>query len=117
MSLLIRSFVEQEIDLDFSTVAGLEKVRLFPPGGSEDPLALYMPSAAIKSVFEHRRALKMKFPELATNNISELPNEVQFRHAVPEVIRRIVSSMQKGVSLQELESRQWLDTAAWKFEY
>jgi gluconate kinase len=54
-------------------------------------------------------------PRLATNNISELPDDVQFRHAVSAVIRKIVSKMGEGVPLEEMERCKWLDTSAWKF--
>jgi hypothetical protein len=115
-SLLVRSFVEQEIDLGFSNVTGLEKVRLHPPGYGNDPIAIFMRPDKIQAIWDHERALRERYPRLATNNISELPNELQFRHAVPAVVRRILSEMEKGIPLEKMEQCKWLDMSAWKFE-
>jgi hypothetical protein len=114
-SLLVRSFVEQEIDPNFWIVTGMEKIRLHPPGYGDDPLVVFVPPADIQAIWDHQQNLKERYPELATDNIGELPNEVQFRRAVPAVIGGILSRMEKGVPLEEMERRKWLDTSAWKF--
>ena len=48
---------------------------------------------------------------------NELPNDVRFRHAVPRVIREIVSEIGRGVLLEELERRKWLEISAWNFRF
>jgi hypothetical protein len=114
--LLVRSFVEQGIDPNLSNVTGLEKIRLHPPGyGAESSLAVFLPAAGIQAIWEHRKNLKQRYPELKTDNISELPNDIQFRHALPAIIREIVFKMQEGMPLEEVERRNWFDMSAWKF--
>ena len=116
--LLVRSFVEQQIDPKRGIVTGLEKIRLHRPGdipgyGDVLPLAVYMPSADILAIMEHKGKLKQQYPRLATDNISELPKDVQFQRAVPAVIREIIE--EDGVPLEEMERRNWFDMSAWKF--
>jgi hypothetical protein len=113
--LLIRSFVEQGIDPKLSYVTGLEKIRLYPPGYEDDPLAVFVPPADIHAIWKHQQKLNRKYPELATNNISEMPDRIQFRHAVPAVIRKIVWDMEEGLPLDEIGRRKWFDMSAWKF--
>jgi hypothetical protein len=106
--LLVRSFVEQELDPHFSNVTGLEKIRLYPPDSSdEQSVAVFMPGADIVSVWDHWRQLKEQYPRLSTDNIDELPKPIKFRYAVPAVIRTIVSKLEEGVPLKEIERRQW----------
>lgn len=115
--LLVRSYVEQAIDRDHGTVTGLEKFRIYPPGGGEEdlPVAVFVPASAIHEIETHRRNLKDRFPNLDTNNVSELPKQVQFQYAVPALIRKVLQKMQEnGVRLDELERRRWLDTAVWR---
>lgn len=112
--LLVRSFVEQEIDAKLGNVTGLEKIRLLPPKYGESPIAVFMPPADIVAILNHQAAKKVQFPKLATDIVSELPNNVQFRYAVPAVVRKIVSKMAEGVPLEEMERHNWLDTSAWK---
>jgi hypothetical protein len=114
-ALLVRSFVEQGVNPDRLIVTGLEKIRLHPPGYGDDPLAVFLPPANIQAIFDHQRNLRERYPRFATNNVSELPDDVQFRHAVPAVIRKIVSKMGEKVPLEEMERDKWLDTSAWKF--
>lgn len=97
-------------------MTGLEKVRLNPPGYGNDPIAIFMRADEIQAIWDHGRALRERYPGLATNNIRELPNDLKFRHAVPAVIRRILSEMEKGIPLGKIEKRKWLDMSAWKFE-
>jgi hypothetical protein len=113
--LLVRSFVEQGIDPNLSTVTGLEKVRLYPPGAVDDPLAIFMPAADIHAIWDHQRNLNERYPKLATDNIGELPKDVQFRHAVPAVIRKIASNVEEGVPLEEMLRRKWFEMLKWKF--
>jgi hypothetical protein len=113
--LLIRSFVEQRIDPNLGVVTGLEKIRLRPPGSLDYSLALFLEGADIETIWKHQATQKKRFPMLATDNISELPNDVQFRLAVPAVIRKIVWEMEEGISLTEIERRNWLDMSVWKF--
>jgi hypothetical protein len=84
-SLLVRSFVEQEINPDFSDVTGLENIRLHPPGQDGDPIAIFIRPGGTQSIWDHERAQRERYPRLVVNNISELPNDLQFRHAVPAV--------------------------------
>jgi hypothetical protein len=125
--LFVRSFVEQQIDPDLGIMRGvepLEKIWLHPPGYVHAPgylenlsLSLCMPPADIQAIFDHWRSLTQRYPEPPTNNINELPNDVRFRHAVPRVIREIVSEMGRGVPLEELERRKWLDISVWNFRF
>lgn len=113
--LLVRSFVEQELDPRFSNVTGLEKLRLHPPKSNDEQRVLvFMTGADIQSVWDHRLQLKKKYPRLSTDNVEELPGPIKFRYAVPAIIRTIMSELEKGVSLKEIERRQWLDFFAWR---
>jgi hypothetical protein len=116
--LLVRSFVEQQIDPNFSDVTGLEKIRLHAPGyGDDSPLAVFMPPAEIMAIMNHQRDLNRQYPRLKTDNIGEMPADVQFRRAVPAVIREIMDKIQQGIPLEELERRKWFDMFAWKFTF
>jgi hypothetical protein len=115
-SLLVRSFVEQEINPDFSDVTGLENIRLHPPGQDGDPIAIFIRPGGTQSIWDHERAQRERYPRLVVNNISELPNDLQFRHAVPAVVRRILSRMENGIPLEKMEQRKWLDMSAWTLE-
>jgi hypothetical protein len=112
----VRSLVEQGIDPNLAIVTGLEKIRLRPPGYGDDlSVAAFMPAADIQTILNHQIALKRRYPKLAANNISDLPKDVQFRRAVPAVIRKIVAKMEEGVTLEEMERDKWLDMSGWKF--
>lgn len=115
--LFVRSFIEQELDPNFSTVTGLEKIRIFPPGTvPEDRIAVFMPSSDIYSIMQHRMELQAKHPKLKTNNVSELPKPVQFKWAMPALVRAWISALDGGRSVDELERAGWLDSAGWRFE-
>ncbi len=116
--LFVRSFVEQELDLNFSSVIDLEKIRIFPPGTApEDRVAVFMPPSDIRSIMQHRNELQGRFPELKTNNVSELPNPVQFKWAMPALVRQWIIALESGRSADELERAGWFDTERWRFEY
>lgn len=116
-SLLVRSYVEQELDMQFSTVTGFEKIRIFPPGLPPDErVAVFMPPVDLAAVMQHRMELREKYPNLHSNNVSELPNPVQFKWAMPALVRRWVKALDSGRSAEELERARWFDTAAWRFE-
>lgn len=116
--LFVRSFVEQELDPNFSTVTGLEKIRLFPPGTApEDRIAVFMPPSDIYSIMQHQNKLRCRYPELKTDNVSELPEAVQFKWAMPALVRAWLSALESGRSAEELERASWFDSTAWRFEY
>jgi hypothetical protein len=115
--LLVRSFVEQSINPDLWDVTGLEKITLHPPVyGEMDPLPVFMPPADIEAIFAHQRKLGERWPGDAANNVRDLPDDIQFRHALPAVIRKILAKIREGVPLGEMERNKWLDPGlAWKF--
>lgn len=117
VSLFVRSYVDQELDPNFSSVKGLEKVLIFPPGTApEDRIAVFMPPTDILSIFEHRKELRGRFPKLKTDNVSELPNPVQFKWAMPALVRAWMFALESGRSVDELERADWFDSVAWRFE-
>jgi len=113
--LLVRSFVEQAIDLNLSNVTGLEKIGLHPPLYGDEPIAVYMPPKDTAAILDHETKLKLRYPDLPTRHVLELPKRVQFPRAVPAIIRKIASEMETGVPLDEMEHRKWLDLSAWTF--
>lgn len=114
-ALLVRSFVEQGVDLTRGTVTGLEKIRIHSPGRIVDTgIAIFLPGQEIRQIWEHQRELKAKHPRLSTDNVSELPKDVQFGRVIPEILRQTVNKVEEGVPLAELEQAKWLDTSAWK---
>lgn len=115
--LLIRSFIEQGIDPNLSSVTGLEQIRLLPPGGQHDIVPIYVPAAEIASVNKHRRKLKKRFPNLDTKNVYELPKPLKFGQAIPAILRRILREVDEGTSVEDLRQAQWLDMLAWQIEY
>jgi hypothetical protein len=116
-SLLVRSYVEQELDLQFSTVTGFEKIRIFPPGLPPDErVAVFMPPVDLAAIMQHRMELRKRHPNLRSDNVSELPNPVQFKWAMPAIVREWVKALDSGRSAEELERAGWFDTAAWRFE-
>lgn len=116
-SLLVRSYVEQELDFHFSTVTGSEKIRIFPPGlPSDGRVAVSMPPVDFAAIMQHRMDLKKKYPDLRSDNVSELPNTVQFKWVMPALVREWVKALDIGRSAEELERARWFDSAAWRFE-
>lgn len=117
VTLFVRSFVEQELDPNFSTVTGLEKIRIFPPGTApEDRIAVFMPRKDIYSIMQHRNELRDRYPKLQTDNVSELPKLVQFKWAMPALVRAWISALENGRSSEELERAGWFNSAGWRFE-
>jgi hypothetical protein len=115
--LFVRSFVEQELDPDSSNIKGLEKIRIFPPGAApEDRIAVFMPPQDISSIMQHGRELRGRFPNLETNNVSELPKPVQFKWAMPALVRAWISALEVGRSEDDLERVGWFDSEKWRFE-
>ena len=115
--LFIRSFVEQELDLDSSRITGLEKIRIFPPGTApEDCIAVFMPPEDILSIMQHEKELRGKYPNLKTNNVFELPKPVQFKWAMPALVRAWISALEAGRSVEDLERVGWFDSEKWRFE-
>lgn len=113
--LLVRSFVEQGLDPRLSDVTGLEKIRLHPPGLSDNQaVAVFMPGSDVMSIWDHQQQLRNRYPRLSTENIDELPKPIKFRYAIPAVVRTVVSKMEEGVLLEEIERRQWFDMFAWR---
>ncbi|MER9229115.1 restriction endonuclease [Mesorhizobium sp. M0664] len=113
--LLVRSFVEQGLDPHFDVVTGLEKIRLYPPGLSADQsIAVFMPDADVGSIWRHQAHLRKQYPNVATDNVDEMPKPIKFRHAIPAVIRAVMSKLEEGVRLEYLERDQWLDMYAWR---
>lgn len=115
--LLVRSFVEQEIDLNLGDVTGLEKIRIYLPGYPADArIAVFIPASDVQDIMNHWRDLHRRYPKLATNNVSELPKGTQFRHVLPAMLRKILFEMEKGLSIEEMERLQWFDPVTWKVE-
>ncbi len=117
-ALLIRSFVEQALYPYLRDVTGLEKMRIFPPeAGDDEGIALYISASEFSSIFRHHAELRRKFPDLKTDNISELPTSVKFIYAIPEVVRTIVHNINEGVSLEQMKRRRWLDMHKWRTSF
>ncbi|SFF23918.1 hypothetical protein [Methylobacterium sp. 13MFTsu3.1M2] len=113
--LLIRSFVEQELDPDGSNVTGLEKIRIHPPGTQpEDSIAVFMPGSEIAAIFQHQTDLKKRYPTINADIISELPSNAQFAYAIPRVLHRVIWNLSEGISLKSMEEKEWLDMSSWK---
>jgi hypothetical protein len=116
--LFVRSFVEQELDLDSSNIKGLEKIKVFPPGTApEDHIAVFMPPEDIVSIMRHRRELRDKYPSIKTNNVFELPKPVQFKWAMPALVRAWIGALEVGRSEENLERAGWFDSEKWRFEF
>ncbi|WP_095089660.1 hypothetical protein [Mesorhizobium sophorae] len=117
--LLVRSLVEQGLDPNFSTVTGLEKIRIYPPDhppgfGDDQSIAVFMPGAEVGSIVRNQWHLQKQFPNLETDNIGEMPRPVQFRYAIPAVIREVMWKLENGVSLEEMERLQWNQMHRWR---
>lgn len=119
--LLIRSFVEQQIDPNLSDIMGKEKIRLFPPSVLPDPagdnIAVFMPTADHAKTVRYSWAQRRKYPNLDVEVASELFDPVRFGYAIPGIIRRIVYGMRNGISLQAFEEARWFDLHSWKVSF
>jgi hypothetical protein len=114
--LLVRSFVEKEIDAKLQNVVDMEKLRLHHPGlKDEPPRAVFMQPGAMSAIFEHQAAHMRRWQKRALDVVDELPDEVKFQYAIPTILDEVLSKMDEGVLLEELERRKWLDISAWKF--
>jgi hypothetical protein len=115
--LFVRSFVEQQLDPESSNVTDLEKIRIFPPGTPpEDGIAVFMPPQDIYSIMEHRKELRGRFPDLETDNVGELPKLVQFKWAMPALLRAWIKALQAGRSEDDLDRAGWFDYYKWLFK-
>ncbi|QBL92319.1 hypothetical protein KSAC_00710 [Komagataeibacter saccharivorans] len=119
--LLIRSFIEQQIDPDLCDIAGKEKIRLIAPQALPDPAGSDIP--VFISKHEHSEMvrysfdLKAKYPNLDVETMTELFNPVQFGYAVPSIIRRIVRGIRSGIPLCAFEEAKWLEFHLWKASF
>lgn len=113
--LLVRSFVEQQIDPNLSVVTGLEKIRLRPPGTLDDgSVALFLTGKELNAIWNHHSDLRSRYPQLDTTALIELPDNEMFRRALPAVLRFVVAKLDDGVAMSEIEQRNWLDVVSWK---
>lgn len=116
--LLVRSFIEQQIDPNSIDVTHKEKIRLTSPMTLSDPagndIAVFMPSSEIASAIEYSWDLKRKYPNMNVEVVSELFEPVQFGYAIPSIIRRIVHGIRNGIPLDAFEKAKWLDFHLWQ---
>lgn len=119
VALLVRSFVEQGIDPNFGNVTGLEKIRLRLPGAEDDQwTSIFVPPHVLNDIWDHSVRLKNKWnPDLPTNNIGELPADVQFRYAIPAVVRRSVSEIDRGMTAEQLDKHGWFNMYNWRIRH
>lgn len=119
--LLIRSFIEQQIDPHLSDVTHKEKIRLFAPRALADPagsdIAVFMSASEYSETVSHSWELKSKYPNLDVEKVIELFEPVQFGYAVPAIIRRIVHGLRSGIPLEIFEQAKWLDFHLWKASF
>ncbi|TBB21328.1 hypothetical protein ELH51_05825 [Rhizobium ruizarguesonis] len=117
-TLVVRSFVEKELDPHFTNISDLVKMRIYPPNAPPDQaVAVFMPGAELASIGSHRRKLRTEYPKLATDNIYELPKHVKFRYAIPAVIREMSARLKEGNTLDQLDKWEWFEMSAWRITY
>lgn len=119
--LLVRSFIEQQIDPKLADIKGKEKIRLHAPRELADPagnnIAVFMPipdhSLALKFSWE----LKSKYPDLNVQMLSELFKPVRFGYAIPAILRRMITGLRAGIPLEVFEQARWLDFDTWEVSF
>lgn len=119
--LLIRSFIEQQIDPHLSDVTNKEKIRLIPPQTLADPeggdIAVFISKSEHSETVRYSWELKKKHPNLDVKTMTELFEPVQFGYALPSIIRRIVHEIRSGIPLGVFETAKWLDFHLWKASF
>jgi hypothetical protein len=114
--LVIRSYIEHEIDPDSMIVTGMHKIRIRAPNTQEPEVAVYLTSeqaGAIMTIQQERRA---KYGATLTDSVGELPDDVRSAAAIPYLIARLVTLMKEGASIDELGRQGLLHISMWRAE-
>ncbi len=119
--LLVRSFVEQQIDPHLADIKHKDKIRIFPPLELAEPagsdIAVFMPIAEHAQALHYSWELKTKFPRLDVEKVSELYKPVQFGYAIPAILRRIISGLRRRMPIEVFEEAKWLEFHRWKVSF
>lgn len=119
--LLIRSFIEQQLDPNLSNIKGKEKIRLFAPHALPEPaggdIAVFMPISEHNRTVRHSWELRAQYPKLNVEKLDELFRPVRFQYAIPAVMRGIVNGIRNGIPIETFEQANWLQFHLWKATY
>lgn len=119
--LLIRSFIEQQLDPNLSDIKGKEKIRLFAPQALPEPaggdIAVFMPISEHNRTVRRSWELQAQYPKLDVEKLDELFRPVRFQYAIPAVMRRIVNGIRNGIPIETFEQANWLQFHLWKATY
>ena len=114
--LAVESFVNEQVNP--SPIRGMPTyLRMTPPGEPESRIETPLSAteaSCITVIVEKRRK---RYGAFLTECVSELPDDIRYRKAIPRIIRELFDLMERErISWEELCKTSRLDFGAWKAE-
>lgn len=114
----LRGFIEYTLG-DIGVPPSTFEVRVWPPDDDsyDNRITVNVPNDRIEDIEQRKVDIARRFGKvIAMNSVSELPESMRSKDVLPAILWRIIGTIEKGESADNLKRKRWFDLGSWRIQ-